>query len=90
MGTWLTFDIGYNTKELKVRAKILDSFFKNGGQLIDSSPMYGTSERVLGKAFSLISSSESLFSATKIWTPNKWHGQKQVEKLKEILEFKKI
>ena len=36
MGTWLTFDIGYNTKELKVRAKILDSFFKNGGQLIDS------------------------------------------------------
>ena len=36
MGTWLTFDIGYNTKELKVRAKILDSFFKNGGHLIDS------------------------------------------------------
>ena len=90
MGTWLTFDIGYNTKELKVRAKILDSFFKNGGHLIDSSPMYGTSERVLGKAFSLISSSESLFSATKIWTPNKWHGQKQVENSKKYWKLKKF
>ena len=90
MGTWLTFDIGYNTKELNVRAKILNNFFKNGGQLIDSSPMYGTSERVLGKAFDLLGTPKSLFSATKIWTPNKWHGQKQFENSKKYWKLKKF
>ena len=53
MGTWLTFDIGYNTKKLKQRAELLKLFFNSGGQVIDSSPMYGTSEKVIGKSLKL-------------------------------------
>ena len=40
MGTWLTFDIGHNTKKLKQRSEILKIFFNRGGQMVDSSPMY--------------------------------------------------
>ena len=90
MGTWLTFDIGYNTKELKKRAEILKIFFNNGGQMIDSSPMYGTSERIIGKSLSLINNQQKLFSATKVWTPNKWHGVKQLESSKKYWKLKKF
>ena len=45
MGTWLTFDVGHNTKKILERTKILELFFNYGGALIDSSPMYGTSKR---------------------------------------------
>ena len=54
MGTWLTFDVGHNTKKILERTKVLELFFNYGGTLIDSSPMYGTSERVIGKCLSNI------------------------------------
>ncbi len=79
MGTWLTFDVGHNTKAIAIRKEVLEKFFTLGGQLIDSSPMYGTSERVIGKCLKQIKASDKLFSATKIWTPNAWHGKKQLE-----------
>ena len=90
MGTWLTFDIGHNTKKLKQRSEILKIFFNRGGQMIDSSPMYGTSERVIGKSLNLINNSKALFSATKVWTPNRWHGMKQLENSKEFWNLNKF
>ena len=78
MGTWLTFDIGYNTKKLEQRAELLKLFFNSGGQVIDSSPMYGSSEKVIGKSLKHIDNYKNLFAATKVWTPNKWHGKKQL------------
>ena len=90
MGTWLTFDIGFNSKKLKQRSEILNLFFKYGGQMIDSSPMYGTSEKVIGKALSLSSNSKNLFSATKIWTPNKKHGMKQLVNSKKYWKINKF
>ena len=79
MGTWLTFDVGHNTKNILARSQVLKIFFDYGGELIDSSPMYGTSERVLGKCLEKISSDYNLFSATKVWTPNTWHGVQQMK-----------
>ena len=79
MGTWLTFDVGHNTKNILARSQVLKTFFDYGGELIDSSPMYGTSERVLGKCLAKISNNYNLFAATKVWTPNTWHGITQVE-----------
>ena len=66
MGTWLILDIGYNTKKLKQRSEVLKVFFNSGGQVIDSSPMYGTSEKVIGKFLRLLDNSNNFFSATKI------------------------
>ena len=90
MGTWLTFDIGYNTKKLKQRAEILKVFFNSGGQVIDSSPMYGTSEKVIGKSLKLVDNYKNLFAATKVWTPNKWHGKKQLENSRNYWGYKSL
>ena len=80
MGTWLTFDVGYDKEELNKRVQILEIFFKKGGTFIDSSPMYGRAERVVGMCLEALKDKKySLFSASKIWTPNGWHGKKQFE-----------
>tara|TARA_A100001011_G_scaffold209700_1_gene217965 strand:+ start:2363 stop:3295 length:933 start_codon:yes stop_codon:yes gene_type:complete len=84
MGTWLTFDVGHNTKNILARSQVLKTFFDYGGELIDSSPMYGTSERVLGKCLAKISRDFNLFSATKVWTPNTWHGVQQMKNSKKL------
>jgi len=65
MGTWQTFSVNPKGEALSRRRQVLEEFYKAGGGMIDSSPMYGRSE-------------ETLFSATKIWTPLKNHGLKQL------------
>ncbi len=78
MGSWLTFDVGYRNEEMSERVKVLKIFFNEGGTFIDSSPMYGRSERVIGKCLEKLKIKDNrLFSASKIWTPNGWHGKKQ-------------
>ena len=68
MGTWITFNVGGDPRALAVRSEILRSFFSAGGGLIDSSPMYGTAEAVLGKTLPESGDTSGLFSATKVWT----------------------
>ncbi|MBE9558373.1 MAG: aldo/keto reductase, partial [Proteobacteria bacterium] len=48
MGTWLTFDVGADSWLRDERAKVLQAFFDLGGSVVDSSPMYGSSQKVLG------------------------------------------
>ena len=50
MGTWITFNVGNNIQTRNQRTQVLGTFFKLGGGLVDSSPMYGSSEEVLGYA----------------------------------------
>ena len=90
MGTWLTFDVGHNTKNILERTKVLEVFLNYGGTLIDSSPMYGTSERVIGKCLSNINKKYNLFSATKVWTPNTWHGVKQLENSEKLWKVQNL
>ena len=52
MGTWITFNVGRDKYLRKKRTQVLSTFFQYGGQVIDSSPMYGSSEQVLGYALS--------------------------------------
>jgi diketogulonate reductase-like aldo/keto reductase len=67
MGSYITFDIGDDTEQLQRRIEVLRAFFEAGGQLIDSSPMYDTSEAVLGEALAALGNPPALFSATKVW-----------------------
>ncbi len=91
MGSWLTFDIGYDKEALIERTKILKIFFNSGGSIIDSSPMYGRSEKVIGKCLTFLKNEKkSLFSASKIWTPNGWHGKKQFENSQNLWGLKKF
>jgi diketogulonate reductase-like aldo/keto reductase len=79
MGTWLTFDVGDYPNLIAQRAQVLKAFFAGGGGMIDSSPMYGSSERAVGACLQLLDDHGELFTATKVWTPNRWLGIQQME-----------
>jgi len=78
MGSWLTFSVGDDEAARAVRVQVLRAFFEAGGGVIDSSPMYGSSEEVIGYCLARIAATGTLFSATKVWTPFQWHGRKQM------------
>lgn len=69
MGTWLTFDVGDAPGIRRQRADVLQTFFDLGGSMIDSSPMYGQSESVIGFCLNRIAAHDRVFAASKIWTP---------------------
>ncbi len=78
MGTWQTFDAGRSSS---ARARLLDvlkTFFARGGRLIDSSPMYGTSELVVGDLLAQLNPRPAVFAATKVWTPGRRLGVLQM------------
>lgn len=79
MGTWITFNVGEDRRLRDARTKVLARFFVMGGGMIDSSPMYGSSEEVVGYALEQLNFPDTLFSATKVWTPSTLHGPEQIE-----------
>jgi aryl-alcohol dehydrogenase-like predicted oxidoreductase len=79
LGTWLTFDVGDNRLERAQRREVLQRFFAAGGGLIDSSPMYGRAERLLGGLLPTLPHDGRLFSATKVWTAFDRVGPRQLE-----------
>jgi aryl-alcohol dehydrogenase-like predicted oxidoreductase len=79
MGTWLTFDVGADSWLRDERAKVLQTFFDLGGAVIDSSPMYGSSEAVIGYCLDRVQNRDALFSATKVWTPGRALGIRQMQ-----------
>ena len=79
MGSWITFSVDDDQQARNVRVEVLRAFFEAGGGVIDSSPMYGSSEEVIGYCLKRLGKRPSLFSATKVWTPIRWHGVKQME-----------
>jgi diketogulonate reductase-like aldo/keto reductase len=79
MGSSRTFDVGSTAAERAPLAEVLQAFFDEGGALIDSSPMYGSAESVLGDLLKGITNKDSLFAATKVWTDGKDAGVRQME-----------
>lgn len=78
MGTWITFNVGQNTALRDQRTEVLRKFFEMGGGMVDSSPMYGSAEDVMGYCLQRLGSTKKLFSATKVWTPSDVEGVEQV------------
>lgn len=79
MGSWITFDVGNNAAERAIRVRILQRFFSHGGAMIDSSPMYGSSEEVIGHCLRQLKDKQSLFSATKVWMLGRRFGISQMK-----------
>ncbi len=82
MGSWITFNIGRDEYLQEKRTQVLSTFFDMGGELVDSSPMYGSSEQVIGNALRRLTNDDSLFSASKVWTssPNQARNQFQTSR----------
>ena len=79
MGTSRTFDVGGNPDAKKALGHVLQAFFDNGGALIDSSPMYGSAETVVGDLLKNTANKEALFAATKVWTDGRQNGVEQMQ-----------
>ena len=78
LGTWRTFDAG-NSKEKRVAlTEVLKTLVKKGASVIDSSPMYGSSETVVGDLSQELNIRSKLFLATKVWTSGKEDGIRQM------------
>lgn len=88
MGSSRTFDVGDNSGERDRLTKVLQTFFDYGGSLIDSSPMYGTSEAVIGDLLKEVNNKSNLFVATKVWTYGKEEGITQMERSMKRMEVK--
>ncbi|NND43692.1 MAG: aldo/keto reductase [Xanthomonadales bacterium] len=84
LGSWLTFDVGANRGRRASVREIIRAFFDHGGAMIDSSPMYSTSQEVIGAALSGLEHEEQLFSATKVWIPGRGPGAWQMESALEL------
>jgi aryl-alcohol dehydrogenase-like predicted oxidoreductase len=78
-GTWQSFDAGQDAAARGALREVLQAFVQAGGQVLDSSPMYGSSETVLGDLVAELGLRERLFMATKVWTSGRDEGQRQIE-----------
>ncbi len=79
MGTWQTFDVAAYPQLVESRLEVLRTFLQMGGGMVDSSPMYGSSEEALGLCLEQLEDHASLFTATKVWTPQRWLGIQQMK-----------
>jgi diketogulonate reductase-like aldo/keto reductase len=79
MGSWLTFDVGNRVEGRERMQQVLDTFVRHGGKMIDSSPMYGSSEEVIGALSEKLGVTDQLWYATKVWTDGKERGVRQIE-----------
>jgi diketogulonate reductase-like aldo/keto reductase len=84
MGSWITFNVGADAALRAGRTKVLQAFFDRGGGLIDSSPMYGSSEAVIGDSLKRVANASGLFSATKVWIWGKARGIRQMEESRRL------
>lgn len=90
LGTWRTFDVPAAQAVNGPLAEVLRLFVNAGGRLVDSSPMYGRSEEVVGKLAEALGVSGALFRATKVWTRGREAGNRQGENSRRLMGGRRI
>jgi len=89
-GTWIGFDVSPGSAEYQRLPGVLDALFAAGGTLIDSSPMYGRAEAVVGALLAPGGQREKAFLATKVWTSGREAGIAQMEQSFQRLRTERI
>jgi len=79
LGTWIQFDVGASASEREPLRQVLKSMHQYEGKVIDSSPMYGNAERVVGDLTTELGIQNQFFYATKVWTSGKSSGINQMQ-----------
>jgi diketogulonate reductase-like aldo/keto reductase len=90
LGTWRTFDVDLTSDTWRQLEEVLSLFVKLSGRVIDSSPMYGRAEEVIGELTSALGIRDKLFLATKVWTRGKENGIKSIERSMALLRTNRI
>lgn len=90
VGTWQTFDVGRSQQARDPLKEVLKILIDRGGRVVDSSPMYGRSEEVVGDLSAELNLHDQLFIATKVWTNGKEAGIRQMDESFRRMRRKKI
>jgi diketogulonate reductase-like aldo/keto reductase len=91
IGTWETFDVDENvTGEIKQLKEVLATLNRKGGKVVDTSPMYGFSEKNVGKLSTDLGINQNLFLATKVWTTGKERGIEQMNNSLSLMKREKL
>ncbi len=89
-GTWRTFDVGTQPAERAPLAEVLRVLFEAGGSVIDTSPMYGAAEGVVGDLLASAGTRDKAFIATKVWTTGRDSGIAQMRRSMTLLKTERI
>jgi diketogulonate reductase-like aldo/keto reductase len=79
LGSWITFNVGNDPVARNTCTEVMRQFFELGGRLIDSSPMYGSSQEVIGAALRQLGMPPQVFAADKVWISPGARGPAQIE-----------
>lgn len=90
LGTFSTFDVGSSAAERRPLEEVLSRFAERGGRVVDSSPMYGRSEAVVGEVAAKVGLKGRLFLATKVWTRGREAGLEQMAASERLLGAKPL
>lgn len=90
MGTSRTFDYGGDKEMLQRLQQVMQTFFDMGGGMIDSSPMYGDAQQVIGQLLPNVKGNKKLFAATKVWIDGKEEGVEQMEASRQLWGVKRF
>ena len=90
IGTWQTFDVSPQAPERAELKQVLHEFVAHGGTVVDSSPMYGEAERVVGDLTTELGNRDQLFFATKIWTSGQQAGVRQMEQSFKLMRTSRM
>jgi diketogulonate reductase-like aldo/keto reductase len=85
-GTWRGFDVGADAPARSKLTEVLRVLFAAGGSVVDSSPMYGSSEAVVGDLLAAMDMRDQAFLATKVWTTGQAAGAVQMRQSMRLLQ----
>jgi len=83
LGSSRTFNVGNDPLGLENVTEVMHHFFNAGGKLIDSSPMYGSSQAAIGYGLNKLAKIKDVFSADKVWTWEADNGPAQMEQSRQ-------
>ncbi|MBL0897666.1 MAG: aldo/keto reductase [Reyranella sp.] len=90
VGTWRTFDVGGKPEDRAPLAEVLRLLFEAGGSVIDTSPMYGSAEAVVGDLMAAAGTRSKAFIATKVWTTGRDSGVSQMRNSFRLLKTDRV
>ena len=79
LGSWITFNVGNDQVARTACADVMRAFFDAGGRMIDSSPMYGSAQSVIGEGLGRLGRAAPVFAADKVWISSGARGPEQIE-----------
>lgn len=79
LGSWITFNVGNDPLAIADCTAVIEAFLGYGGRMIDSSPMYGSSQATIGKALQTLRAQDKVFATDKIWTSSASGGRHQYQ-----------